>query len=656
MTVRTDFPFELVDEPDAGIVLSDGTRLSARIWRAVGAGPVPAVLEYIPYRKRDGTLPRDELMHPYVAGYGYACVRVDMRGNGDSEGLMADEYTDLELSDACEVIAWLAAQDWCNGAVGMMGKSWGGFNCLQTAFLQPAALKAVVTVCSTTDRFADDIHFKGGCLLGENFGWGAVMLSFSSRPADPLLRADWRADWLARLQALPHLAPVWAGHQARDAYWRHGSVCEDYAAVKLPVLAVGGWADNYMNTVAALVQNVGAKGIVGPWVHQYAHTAVPGPQIGFLQVMLRWWDRWLKGVANGAEDDAAMRAYVLQGTPPDASAPFRAGEWVQTAWPAPTEPMVLPLSDRGLTDGPLHARVQTPQHHGLHAGEFFPMGLHAEMPGDQAADDALATCFDGAPLAADLTLLGAAEITLTLASDCPKAHLIARLCDVAPNGQSVRIAHGMLNLCHRDDPHHPRPMLPGKAEEVTLRLDQMAYRLPKGHRLRLSLATSYWPFVWPSDANATLTLTAGTITLPTLTQTLPAWTPPPVETAQPWAHRRLREGHARRVIEHDLIRGTQSLCITDDGGDVENLTHGLCTGETMTERWEIHPADPLSATATHTWEQRLSRGAWRVRTHVTATQTCTATHLHLTAHVRAYEGEVVIFERDYKDAVPRTFV
>ncbi len=656
MTIRHAFPFEVDDQPDVGITLSDGTRLSARIWRAVGAGPVPAVLEYIPYRKRDGTLPRDELMHPYVAGYGYACVRVDMRGNGDSQGLMADEYTALELSDACEVIAWLAAQDWCNGAVGMMGKSWGGFNCLQTAFLQPPALKAIVTVCSSTDRFADDIHFKGGCLLGENFGWGAVMLSFSSRPADPLLRADWRADWLARLDALPHLAPVWAGHQSRDAYWRHGSVSQDYSRLKIPVLAVGGWADNYMNAPAALVANAGAKGIVGPWVHQYPHMAVPGPQIGFLQVMRDWWDRWLKGVNNGAGDDPDMRVFMLHSQPPDASAPVRAGEWVQTDWPAPTVPLVLPLSDQGLTAGSLHALIQSPQHHGLHAGEFFPMGLNAEMPGDQAADDTLARCFDTGPLDAPLALLGAAELGLTLSSDQPKAHLIARLCDVAPDGRSTRIAHGMLNLCLRDDPAQPGPMLPGQVEKVILRLDQMAYVVPAGHRLRLALATSYWPFVWPSDAPGTLTLRSGHLTLPTLTQPLPGWTPPPPETATPWAHRRLRKATASRVIEHDLISGTRSLIVLDDGGDVENLSHGLCSGETMTERWTIHPDDPLSASATHIWEQRLSRGDWQVRTHVTATQTCTATHLHLTAQIRAWEGEVLVFKRDFDDQVLRVFV
>jgi uncharacterized protein len=659
MTVRTAFPRAVVETADIGIVMPDGCRLSARVWMPADAAadPVPAVLEYIPYRKRDGTLPRDEMMHPYVAGHGYACVRVDMRGNGDSEGLMTDEYTAQELQDACDVIAWLAAQPWCSGAVGMMGKSWGGFNSLQTAFLQPPALKAVVSVCSTTDRFADDIHFRGGCLLGENFGWGTLMLSYSGRPADPTLRPDWRADWLARLNAMPHLTPRWAGHQARDAYWRHGSISEDYARVQVPVLIVGGWADNYMNTVAAVVENVpGAKGIVGPWVHQYPHTASPSPQIGFLQECLRWWDRWLKGVPNGVEDDAPIRAYVLQSAPPDACAAHRIGEWVATDWPPPVTMQVLPLSDQGLVAGALSARICTPQHHGMDAGEFFPMGLNAEMPGDQAGDDALATCFDGAVLEADLTLMGRAEVLLRLSADAPKGHLIARLCDVAPDGSSVRIAQGMLNLCHRDSMADPSLLVPGQGYDATLRLDQMAYRVAGGHRLRLSLATTYWPFVWPSDVAVTLTLTEGRLRLPGVAGPLAAWTPPPAETAKPWAHRVLRAGHKARRVERDLIGGTWALIVEDDGGDVENLDHGLVTGETMSERWQIHPDDPLSATATHSWEQRLSRGGWRVRTHVTATQTCTPTHLRIMAQVRAWEGDTLVFERAFDDQVARQFV
>ena len=672
------FPHKVVENPDMAIVLSDGCRLSARVWMPAGAeaAPVPAVLEYIPYRKRDGTLPRDEIMHPYVAGHGYACVRVDMRGNGDSDGLMADEYTIQELADACEVIEWLALQPWCSGSVGMMGKSWGGFNCLQTAFLQPPALKAVVAVCATTDRFADDIHYKGGCLLGENFGWGAVMLSYSSRPPDPALRADWREVWLARLEAQPWLAPRWAELQERSAYWQHGSICEDYARMQVPVLIWGGWADGYMNTVSAIVSNVpGAKGIVGPWVHQYPQMAVPGPAVGFLQEAVRWWDRWLKDVPNGAEADPAYRAYMLHSQPPDASAKWRDGHWVSEAvWPServsresfylrsaalrpggftpPGPPVEYLCRNEG---GSVQVGIATPQHLGMAAGEFFPMGLNAEMPGDQRGDDALSVCFDGDVLAEPLELLGAARLTLRLSSDQLLGFVVARLCDVGPDGASVRIAHGMRNLCHRGSMAEPVPMIPGEVVEVAFDLDQMAYRLAPGHRLRLALSNSYWPFVWPSPQAGVLTLVGGSLELPVGKGAAVAWEPPEAEGAPKWNHRVLREGQVSRRIETDLLAGRHVLIIEDDGGEVENLDHGLCTSEVMSERWEIG-ADPLSARAVHVWEQHLWRGDWRVRTRAEAEMTGTDGQLRMVAKLTAWEGDRVIFERSFDEAVERRFV
>jgi len=674
--IVSEFPYAVTDEPDVGIVLSDGCRLSARVWRAVGAGPVPAVLEYIPYRKRDGTVPRDEMMHPYVAGHGYGCARVDMRGNGDSDGLMTDEYTAQELADACEVIEWLAAQPWCSGSVGMMGKSWGGFNCLQTAVLQPDALRAVVSVCATADRFGGDIHFKGGCLLGENFGWGATMLSYSSRPPDPAVRPDWREVWLARLEAEPWLAPRWADVQERGAYWQHGSVCEDYARLTVPALIWGGWADGYMNTVADLVEHAGARGIVGPWGHQYAHTALPGPQVGFLDAALRWWDRWLKGVPNGAEQDPAYRVFLLHSEPPDAAPETRAGHWVaEQVWPSPRVRREIwhlgSAASRpgGFTppgppvgylcreeQGAISVGIATPQHLGMQAGEFFPMGLNAELPGDQRFDDGLSVCFDGDVLMADLDLTGAARVSLTLAADRPLGFVVARLCDVGPDGSSVRIAHGMLNLCHRAGSAAPVAMLPGEAVAVTFDLDQMAYRLAAGHRVRLALSNSYWPFVWPSPEPVGVTLTGGRLDLPVHAGSGAEWVPPPAAHAPPWRHRVLRPAASARRIETDLLSGVCALIIEQEGGDVENLDHGLITGESVAERWEIHPDDPLSARGTQVWDQRLSRGDWAVRTRAAAEMTATATHLVMTASLTAWEGGVQVFNREFHDRVARRFV
>ena len=130
--IETQFPHRVREIEHILIPLSDGTKLAARIWLPEDAEqhPVPAILEYLPYRKRDGTFERDALTHPYLAGHGYAAVRVDIRGCGESDGLLFDEYARQEQDDALEVIAWLAAQPWCNGAVGMMGISWGGFNAI----------------------------------------------------------------------------------------------------------------------------------------------------------------------------------------------------------------------------------------------------------------------------------------------------------------------------------------------------------------------------------------------------------------------------------------------------------------------------------------------------------------------------------------------
>ena len=114
----------------------------------------------------------------YFTGHGYAAIRVDLRGSGDSEGILKGEYLQQELEDGIEVLEWISKQSWCDGNLGMMGKSWGGFNSLQVAALKPKPLKAIITVYSTDDRYSDDVHYTGGCVLATNMlGWAATMLA-----------------------------------------------------------------------------------------------------------------------------------------------------------------------------------------------------------------------------------------------------------------------------------------------------------------------------------------------------------------------------------------------------------------------------------------------------------------------------------------------
>ena len=259
--IRTAFPHRVRVIEHTWVPLADGVRLSARIWLPddAEARPVPAILEYLPYRKGDVTSTDDAVRHPWFAGHGYAAVRVDIRGSGDSEGVLLDEYHPQEQLDCLEVLRWLAAQPWCTGAVGMMGISWGGFNSLQVAAHRPPELKAIITCCSTDDRYADDVHYIGG--LPRAFyllPWASVMLTYNARPPDPEVVGEdrWRERWLERLDGSPFPAETWLEHQRRDAYWQQGSVCEDYGAIDCAVYAVGGWNDGYTSAILRLLDGL----------------------------------------------------------------------------------------------------------------------------------------------------------------------------------------------------------------------------------------------------------------------------------------------------------------------------------------------------------------------------------------------------------------
>lgn len=392
------------------IPLADGTRLASRLWLPDDAetNPVPAILEYIPYRKRDFMRLRDEPMHHYYAAHGYAAVRVDLRGSGESDGILDDEYLPLEQQDATEVITWLAAQPWCDGNVGMTGISWGGFNSLQVAALRPPALKAVITLCASDDRYADDAHYMGGCLLNENQIWGTVLFGINALPPDPdLVGERWRDMWMQRLQSDQPFPALWLGHQHRDAYWKQGSICEDFSRIQCPVYAIGGWADGYSNAVPRLLAGLESprKGLIGPWSHNFPHNGVPGPTIGYLQEALRWWDHWLKSIDTGIMKEPMLRVWMQDYAEP---APFHAqrpGRWVaEQNWPSTRiEPFRWHLSgNAALLETPDGAAATltlcSPQTTGLAGGVWCGFGGEGESPLDQRSDDGRSLTFDSAPL------------------------------------------------------------------------------------------------------------------------------------------------------------------------------------------------------------------------------------------------------------------
>ena len=668
-TVKT-FPRKVKETPNLFIPLRDGTKLAARLWMPTDAAknPVPVILEYLPYRKRDGTVVRDALTHPYLAGHGYACVRVDMRGNGDSDGLMLDEYSEQELQDADEVIAWLVAQPWSTGRVGMMGISWGGFNGLQVAARRPAGLDAVITLCSTDDRYSDDIHFKGGCLLSENLGWSATMFGYSSRPPDPALVGEaWRGMWLERLNAEPLLAIDWLQHPHRDAYWKRGSVCEDIGAIQAAVLAIGGWNDAYTNAVPRLVGSVQApvKGIIGPWAHKYPHFAVPEPRIGFLQEALRWWDRWLKDAPTGVEQDPAFRTYIMEVQPPGASISHIPGRWVSdTVWPsAHSQTQRLYLNASGLAPdvaGTGKQSISSPQYTGADSGEYCIIWMGPEFPGDQRQDDAGSLTFDADALKQGFDLVGAPVLTLQFSVDQPVAHVAVRLNSVWPDGRVSRLTYAVANLTHlhgSSSHEHPQAREPGKRYTVQSQLDDVAYHVPKGHRLRVSLSTSYWPLIWPAPQPVQLTVHTGKsyIDIPQRTKVRGEKAPvfAPAEAAPPVQLRTIDKPWNRREVTIDQATGERRMVIEDDFGRSTSTEHGLTTWGRGRESYHILPHDPLSARQECHWSMETSRGDWVTRTETYSAMTASATHWHITGRLEAYEGDTQILVRTWNKKIKR---
>ena len=652
------------------IPLADGTRLAYRCWLPADAEdhPVPALLEYIPYCKRDGTSARDEAMHPYFAGHGYASFRVDLRGSGESDGLLLGEYLEQEQADAVEVVAWLAAQAWCTGRVGMFGKSWGGFNCLQVAARRPPALGAVISVCSTDDRYATDIHTMGGCQLLENPNWCFTMFGHNARPPDPaLVGPDWRATWFRRLEHSPPWILEWLRHQRRDSFWKHGSVCEDFSAIACPVFAVGGWADPYTDPALRLMAGlrVPRRAWIGPWGHQYPHQALPAPDSGFLQESLRWWDRWLKDEDTGIDREPMIRAWMHDSYRPSPVLREVPGHWIaEESWPpAPESARTWHLGADGLREAPgpeSGLELSSPATVGRANPFWGHNGLDApESPGDQRIDDAVSLCFDTEPLQEPLAFFGMPVAHLRLASDRPVAQIGVRLSEVRADGAVNLVSFGLRNLTHDESHETAAPRAPGEAFSASITLNGNAYRFAKGSCIRLALATGMWPIAWPAPEPVKLTLYTGSsrFVLPARRDREADDDLPPL----PPAHRtpldpRTELEPAAPVVarfEEDFRTGRLAFIHVEDAGTTRMDRSGWMSGNVIRRRFEIAPDDPLSARLLLNGEDRYGREGLDVRIRTRLEMTSDRENFRIHARLDVFEDERCVFARAWLEDIPR---
>ncbi len=661
---------------DVRIPMRDGLALSANLFRPVPrqrGEKFPAILEMIPYHKDDWRYQADHQRMTYLAQRGYVGCRLDIRGTGSSPGLALDEYTPTETQDGYEAVEWLAAQPWCNGRVGMWGISYGGFTSIQVAKLQPPSLKAILPVYATDDRYLDDVHYVGGCFTASELAQYAVsqVAMNAMPPRVEYAGTEWAKLWRARLEQTPPWLLAWIDHQTDGPYWRVGSLAPDYDRITCAIFHIGGWADGYTNAVLRMQEkcvNAPRKALIGPWAHLLPDTGYPGPNLDYLHEMVRFFDYWLKGIKNGVMDEPALTFFRREYTPPEAFPRCWNGAWhSEAAYPIERgHSLALYLGAGRLQTEPVTADGADTYPHrpaiGTRAGLCWGAGGRPNgLARDLRPDEALSLTYTGEPLAEPLDIFGFPEAVLYLSCSAPVAHAVVRLADVAPDGTSALVTTGILNLTHRNSHSEPEPLVPGQVYEVRVGLKATGYRFLAGHRVRLSLASAYWPPIWPSPYPAINTLFCGParpsrLVLPVVPEHPAPLSPPQFKTSPPEL---VEVGTDRedppvwQVIE-DVLAGSVTVKTYEGGTGV--LPDGTEVFASEGLEMTVYHDDPAHTRLYSRVLYKLKEWGYEIEIHATGTIRSTTTDFHVDVQLRVLLNGGVFFEKSWLESVPRELV
>jgi predicted acyl esterase len=633
-----------------------------------GGFRVGTVIEYIPYRT-DVTIQRDSIRHSWFAGNGLAAMRIDMRGASASDGVLKDEYLLQEQEDALDAFGWICKQSWSNGNIAMFGKSWAGFNGLQVAARQHPALKTIITLMSTDDRYTDDVHYRGGCLFASDMlWWGSTMGIYAPRPQDPrVVGESWRENWIQRLNTEP-MMKNWIQHQTRDEYWKHGSINEDYNQVQIPVLAVGGWRDGYTSPVFRMAENLPHKescGLIGPWVHEFPEMAEPAPKIGFQQLALKWFKKYL--TANDETFNLPkFTAYIQEPCSVKESYTYREGKWVSFSNAAAPTIKSLYIDDNKLVENPTNtsSQVSGVLSHGLFRGTYCPFGFIGDFPADQRVEDSKCAVWDTTIIAEDINLLGEPVMKLKLSCDRKFANVSVRLVDVYPeNGENILISWGQLNLTHRYSHEFPEWLTPGKDYDIQIKLDVLGVKLAKGHKLRVAISTCDWPQNWPTPEIPTITIKRGELILPLVNTD--SQVPSPVfeqATIMKGIPSEIMKPYDRiKTTEYDYTKDEWTTNDIQDSGCVKmpefGELSGIYHGSWNKNTFKIKPGDPLSAFNENLWTYEMGReeDGWNIKMESQSTLTADANKFYLVHHLKAFEENEKVFDNKWQYEIERTF-
>jgi uncharacterized protein len=510
---------------DLPVPMRDGVRLSADVYLpAAGEGAWPVLLSRTPY---DNNLLMD--LGFFWAQQGYAYVAQDVRGRYDSEG----EFVpwEHETEDGYDTIEWIGRQAWCDGNVGMTGSSYVGQVQWQAAMTGHPLLKTIVPRVMGNNLW-DSPHYQGGAFgLGVNAVWGWRTMGRSMQRID-------RFDWPKILRTLPLRAmemvsgkrhpafSTWLDHHDYDDYWRATAVDEHVERFTIPVLQICGWYDLYaggmMANFVGLRERAGSelarrnqRIVMGPWVHSQAGNQPPGTTnagdrdfgvaslLDTTPIELAWFDRWLKGIDNGADREPPVKLFVM-GT--DIWRDEQEWPLARTVWTpyylhsggkantlrgdgtlSPTKPS-QELADAYVYD-PINP-VPTMGGCNCCNPEIVPWGVFDQRP-VEVRDDVLV--YTTPPLERDVEVTGPIVVHLFAATDGPDTDFTAKLVDVFPDGTAWNLCDGIVRGRYRKGRGPAELLTAGEVYEFAIDCWVTSNVFKAGHAIRLEINSSNFP-------------------------------------------------------------------------------------------------------------------------------------------------------------------
>jgi uncharacterized protein len=590
--------------------MRDGVELGMVIVRPDAPGRFPAIMAYNPYRTLTAVKSHhsnEDYNHrwdgpSWFAERGFAVVYFDVRGTGNSSGSTQQVYSPEERRDAYDMVEWLAQQPWCDGNVGMWGMSYGGVVQWQVGVQNPPHLKALV-VGSSNDTVYGDWVYPGGSLRPYMFDtFSPLMTANNFAPPDPEIAGEkWAELWQERLDNNVPWGIAWITHALDDEFYVSQSLQPDYSRIKVPTMLWSGWADCYPTPILRAFSqlSVPKRAFVGPWDHDWPEMAVPGPRIDFRSEMLKWFERWLKGIDNGVTDEPPLNLYVRTWTRPrELMHLVDQGEWhAEMAWtPARLQPVTMYLADRRTLASQVDAAHAQDSYEydptvGVTSGIYWGGGVIPwAMPLDQRPDEIKSLTFTTAPFECDTEFTGAPQAVLHVSSTAESGYFHVKISDVAPDGTSKWLTDGGLLTSHRTSHTNPEPMVPGQVYELRIDLKFVAYVVPAGHALRVSVASADLQNAWPCASRAVHTLHRGAdlpsrVVLP-LAPASAAKPAPPVFKPSPRVEPTESDfGGASHRITHDLVNDTVTVELERISGILPNsIATRAAFGESTSSR------------------------------------------------------------------------